>query len=67
MKKKHANPKDFLHQVYTVENGVKEHNKNQQALGFLKRVIVVSIGLRVLKIFDKIENAEIKALKSKKD
>lgn len=30
--KKHVNPAKHLHEVYTVQGGVKEYNKNQRAL-----------------------------------
>lgn len=57
--KKHVNPKDLLHKVYTEQGGVKEYNKNQRALGallFAGTVLIIS------HINDKIENLHVKAL-----
>ncbi len=66
MKKfKHVNPKDFLHKVYTEEKGVKEHNKNQQAIGALKLAGAIWILVKLGGLIDKIENAPIKALEKK--
>lgn len=31
--KKHVNPAKHLHEVYTMQGGVKEYNKNQRAWG----------------------------------
>ena len=33
--KKHVNPAKHLHEVYTMQGGVKEYNKNQRAWGAL--------------------------------
>ena len=33
--KKHVNPAKHLHEVYTMQGGVKEYNKNQRAWGDL--------------------------------
>ena len=52
-KPKHVNPKIFLHKVYTEEGGVKEHNKNQQAVGALKLAGAVLIATKLLLMLDK--------------
>ena len=64
-KTKHVNPKTFLHKVYTEEGGVKEHNKNQQAIGILKFAGVVWSLIKIRSLIDKIENTPIKALEEK--
>lgn len=64
---KHVNPKDFLHKVYTNEGGVKEHNKNQQAIGILKFVGVIWTIQKLARMADKIEKHPIKALEIQKD
>lgn len=60
--KKHVNPKDFLHKVYTEQNGVKEYNKNQRAIGALLFAGAIFIGQMIGHIGDKLENMPIKAL-----
>lgn len=65
--KKHVNPKDFLHKVYTEEGGVKEHNKNQQAIGILKLAGVIWVIQKLGRIANKIERLPIKALEIQKD
>ena len=64
-KSKHVNPKIFLHQVYTEEGGVKEHNKNQQALGALKFAGFAWVVIKSLRLLDKIEKMPIQALKER--
>lgn len=64
---KHVNPKDFLHEVYTEEGGVKEHNKNQQAIGILKLAGVIWVIQKLGHIAAKIERLPIKALEIQKD
>lgn len=64
---KHVNPKDFLHKVYTEEGGVKEHNKNQQAIGILKLAGVIWAIQKLGRIAYKIERLPIKALEIQKD
>lgn len=64
---KHVNPKDFLHKVYTEEGGVKEHNKNQQAIGILKLAVIIWAIQKLGHIADKIERFPIKALEVQKD
>ena len=59
---KHVNPKDFLHKVYTEEGGVKEHNKNQQAIGILKLAGVIWAIQKLVRIADRIGRLPIKAL-----
>ena len=67
MKKiKHVNPKVFLHKVYTEEGGVKEHNKNQQAVGVMKLAGAILIATKLLLLLDKVENRPIKALKERR-
>lgn len=61
--KKHVNPKDLLHKVYTEQGGVKEYNKNQQALGALKLAGVIFLWQKITRILDKIEYMDIKAAK----
>lgn len=57
MKKfKHVNPKDLLHQVYTVDGGVKEYNRNQQAIGALKFACAILAFVKLGSLIDKIEN-----------
>lgn len=63
--KKHVNPKDFLHKVYTEQGGVKEYNKNQKAIGVLLFAGTILIGQIIGRIGDKIENIPIKALEKK--
>ena len=65
-KPKHVNPKIFLHKAYTDEGGVKEHNKNQQAVGALKLAGAILIATKLLLMLDKIENHPIKALKERR-
>lgn len=65
--KKHVNPKDFLHKVYTEEGGVKEHNKNQQTIGILKLAGVIWVIQKLGRIVDKIERLPIKAIEIQKD
>lgn len=65
-KPKHVNPKIFLHKVYTEECGVKEHNKNQQAVGALKLAGAVLIATKLLRMLDKVEGRPIKALKERR-
>ena len=65
-KPKHVNPKIFLHKVYTEEGGVKEHNKNQQAVGALKLAGAVLIATKLLLMLDKVEGRPIKALKERR-
>lgn len=62
---KHVNPKDFLHKVYTEEGGVKEHDKNQRAIGALLFAGVILIGQMIGHISDKLENMPIEALEKK--
>ncbi len=62
---KHVNPKNFLHKVYTEEGGVKEHNKNQQAIGALKFAGVILALVKLGSLIDKIGNLPIKALEKK--
>ena len=62
---KHVNPKVFLHKVYTDEGGVKEHDKNQQAIGALKLAGAILILDGIKRIFDSIELLPIKALEKK--
>lgn len=57
--KKHVNPNDLLHKVYTEQGGVKEYNKNQQ--GALKLAGVIFLWQKISRILDKIEYMEIKA------
>lgn len=64
---KHVNPKDFLHKVYTEEGGVKEHNKNQQAVGILKLAGVIWAIQKIGCIAGKIGSLPIKALEIQKD
>ena len=64
-KTKHVNPKNFLHQVYTEEGGVKEHNKNQQAIGILKFAGAIWALVKFGGLIDKIEKLPIKALEKK--
>ena len=59
-------PKTCLHKVYTEEGGVKEHNKNQQAVGALKLAGAILIATKLLLMLDKIENHPIKALKERR-
>lgn len=63
--KKHVNPKDFLHKVYTEQHGVKEYNKNQRAIGALLFAGTILIGQIIGHIGDKLENMPIKALEKK--
>lgn len=65
-KPKHVNPKIFLHKVYTEEGGVKEYNKNQQAVGALKLAGAVLIATKLLRMLDKVEGCPIKALKERR-
>lgn len=65
-KPKHVNPKIFLYKVYTEEGGVKEHNKNQQAVGALKLAGAVLIATKLLRMLDKVEGRPIKALKERR-
>lgn len=66
MKKfKHVNPKIFLHKVYTIEGGVKEHDKNQQAIGALKLAGAIWTLQKIGYIICKIEKLPIKALEKK--
>ncbi len=68
MKKfKHVNPKIFLHRVYTEEGGVKEHDKNQQAIGALKLAVAFWALQKLARMADKIERLPIKALEIEKD
>lgn len=68
MKKiKHVNPKDLLHKVYTEDGGVKEYNKNQQAVGALKFAGAIWLIQRLGHIVDRIEKLPIKALGVKKN
>jgi len=63
--KKHVNPAKHLHEVYTMQGGVKEYNKNQRAWGALLFVFLLhAVGGRIV---DKIERREIKALKKRDD
>ena len=63
--KKHVNPAKHLHEVYTMQGGVKEYNKNQRALLFAGSVFLLhAVGGRIV---DKIERREIKALKKRDD
>lgn len=67
--KKHVNPAKHLHEVYTMQGGVKEYNKNQRAWGggllFAGSVFLLhAVGGRIV---DKIERREIKALKKRDD
>ena len=66
--RKHVNPTKHLHEVYTVQGGVKEYNKNQRAWGALLFAGGVFL-LHVVggHIIDKIERQEIKALKKRDD
>ena len=66
--KKHVNPAKHLHEVYTMQGGVKEYNKNQRAWGALlfagSVFLLHAVGCRIV---DKIERREIKALKKRDD
>lgn len=61
--KKHINPKDYLHKVYTEQGGVKEYNKNQMAKGALIFAGVILLGQMVGRMIDKLENIPIRALR----
>ena len=67
MKKQVYTAKHLL-DVYTLQGGVKEYNKNQRALGALLFACCVfllhAVGGRIV---DKIERREIKALKKRDD
>ena len=64
--KKHVNPAKHLHEVYTMQGGVKEYNKNQRAWGALlfagSVFLLHAVGGRIVV---KIERREIKALKKR--
>mgnify|MGYP001542921192 FL=1 len=62
--KKHVNPAKHLHEVYTMQGGVKEYNKNQRAWGAL--LFAGSVFL-LHAVGGKIERREIKALKKRDD
>lgn len=62
---KHVNPKDFLHKVYTEEKGIKEHDKNQQAIGALKLAGSIFALQKLGHIVNKIEKLPVKALEKK--
>lgn len=64
--KKHVNPAKHLHEVYTMQGGVKEYNKNQQAVGMLKLAGTILIATKLLLLLDKVENRPIKALKERR-
>lgn len=61
--KKHINPKDHLHKVYTEQGRVKEYNKNQMAKGALIFAGVILLGQMVGRMIDKLENIPIRALR----
>ena len=63
--KKHVNPKDFLHQVYTNEGGVREHNKNQRVIGALALAATVLILQKIGRVVDAISDQPIKATKER--
>ena len=63
--KKHVNPKDLLHKVYTEQGGVSEYNKNQRTMGVLLFVGAILIGQIIGRIGDRIEAMPIKALEKK--
>ena len=66
--KKHVNPAKHLREVYTVQGGVKEYNKNQRAWGALlfagSVLLLHMVGGHIV---DKIEHQEIKTLKKRDD
>ena len=61
--KKHVNPKDLLHNVYTEQGGVKEYNKNQMAKGALLFAGAILINQFIWHMIDRLESIPIKALK----
>ena len=63
--KKHVNPKDLLHKVYTEQGGVNEYNKNQRAIGALLFAGAILIGQIIGRIGDRIETMPIKTLEKK--
>ena len=65
--KKHVNPAKHLHEVYTMQGGVKEYNKNQRACALLFAGSVFLLHAVGGRIVDKIERREIKALKKRDD
>lgn len=65
--KKHVNPKDLLHKVYTEQGGVNEYNKNQRAIGVLLFAGAILIGQIIGRIGDKIGAVPIKAFEKKEE
>lgn len=54
------------HQIYTIEDGPKNHDDIQQTKGIVKATAAILIGLGIKRLVEKIENMELKVNKPRK-